>query len=204
VRRVKGIAAGYAWRHVGCSRSDHCAIHRDGSEGSGHEHQVAVAGVAVAGVAVAGIAVAGVASGSTEHSSRTRTVTVPKTVLATTTQPGVRAFVSSRGEVAGPYVARPASLSLIPASPSNAQPPATKAVHLRWVDWGQPVAFATGDILYKPEGSNRFEAYPGALVFYNLMACGSAPTYYYTTVVGFPRSLTYYDDGESSLARPCG
>jgi hypothetical protein len=147
--------------------------------------------------------IAGVATGSDGHRPRTRTVTVTKTVLATTTQPGVPALVSSRGENAGPYVAHPASLSLIPASPSNAQPPETKAVHLHWVDWGQPIAFATGDILYKPEGSNGFQAYSGALVFYNLMACGSAPTYYYTSVYGFPRSLTYYYNGVSSLAKPC-
>jgi hypothetical protein len=76
-------------------------------------------------------------------------------------------------------------------------------VHLHWVDWGQPIAFATGDILYEPEGSTGFQAYPGALVFYNLMACGSAPTYYYTSVYGFPRALTYYYNGVSSLAKPC-
>jgi hypothetical protein len=50
--------------------------------------------------------------------------------------------------------------------------------HDHWVDWGQPIAFATGDILSKPEGSTGFQAYAGALVFYNLMACGSGPTYY--------------------------
>jgi hypothetical protein len=66
------------------------------------------------GVAFAVVgAIAGVASGSARHCAPPRTVTVTKTVMSTTTQPGVPALVSRRARTAGPYVARPASLDLV-------------------------------------------------------------------------------------------
>jgi len=163
--------------------------------------------VGVLAVAGAGV-VTGVATGSDTHPSRTRavtrTVTVTRTVLATTTQPGVSVFVSSNGENAGKYVAHPSSINLIPAPPDNAEPGLTKAVHLHWIDWGQPIAFATGAILVKSYGSTGFQAFSGLLAFYNIMACGTGPTNYYTTAFTLPRFLTYYEDGQVSLASPCG
>ena len=110
------------------------------------------------------------------------------------------ALVSSRGQAAGRYVAKPASLGLIPG------PSGTKAAHLHWVDWGQPVAFATGDILYQTSAHN-FESEPGALVLYGLVACGSRPTYYYQQAEGF--SPTGYYKGFAAAgptpprASPC-
>ncbi len=77
-------------------------------------------------------------------------------------------------------------------------------MHLHWIDWGQPIAFATGDILVKSYGSTGFQAFSGLLVFYNIMACGTGPTNYYTTAFTLPRFLTYYEDGQVSLASRCG
>jgi hypothetical protein len=158
--------------------------------------RLAIAG-AIVGVAAGG---ANIATGSTGHSLPRRTVTVARAMLATTKRSRVSALVSKHGPKTGPYVAMPSSLDLIYGYRSD-----VAAAHLKWVDWGQPVAFATGDILIETS-TGRFESVPGAIVLTGLTACGTKPTYYYKSATAY--TPTYYkytavSTGKPQLASPC-
>jgi len=147
-------------------------------------------------VAVIGIA-AGTAAG---HSSPRRTETVTKTVLATTTRPGVPALVAQHGPNGGRYVATPSKLNLIYGYRSDVD-----AAHLKWVDWGQPVAFATGDILIQTS-TGGFQSVRGALVLSGLVACGTKPTSYYKSATAYTPTYPKYTEvstGRPQLASPC-
>jgi hypothetical protein len=157
---------------------------------------VAVA-VAVAVVGVAGVG-ASIAMGSTGQGISTLTVT--RAVKTTTKLPGVPALVAKDGPKAGRYVTRPSSFYFIYGYRSD-----VGASHLTWVDWGQPVAFATGDILVQTS-SGRFQSVPGAVVLSGLIACGTKPTYYYKSATAYLPTYAKYtvvSTGRPQLASPC-
>ena len=109
-------------------------------------------------------------------------------------------LVSRRGEKAGTYVAKPSKLDLIDGYLS-----AVEAAHLKWVDWGQPVAFATGDILIQTSAKS-FESVRGALVLTGRIACGTKPTSYYTSATVYTPTYPKYSTigtGKPGLASPC-
>ena len=115
-------------------------------------------------------------------------------------QHGVVALVSQRGPTPGPYVAKPSKLDLIYGYRSN-----VGAAHLKWVDWGQPVTFATGDILIQT-AAGGFESVPGALVLSGRIACGAKPTYYYKSATAYTPTYPAYSSvsvGKPQLASPC-
>ena len=107
--------------------------------------------------------------------------------------------VSKRGTKAGPYVVRPSQLSLDYGHLSN-----DRASHLTWVDWGQPVAFASGDILIQTS-TGGYESFHGALVLAGRIACRARPTYYYKTFTAYTPSYKYvsFSSGSPQLASPC-
>ncbi len=159
---------------------------------------VALGVAAIAGVALAGSA--GVATGSVRRGpstrTATRTVTVTKTVLATTTQPGVPAFVSQNlaafgGSVtspAGPYRAHPSEITFS-SSPVGGPNLAVYVDHLSWVDWGQPVAYASGIVHTRDWQQNGFIATPGGAIVDQLLSCEGRSYYTYSELLapaGFP------------------
>jgi hypothetical protein len=151
------------------------------------------------GVALA-VAIAGFSAGSDRHHHPLRTPTATKPAIATRRQPGALALVSQRGPTAGAYVPKPSKLNLIYGYRSDAA-----AAHLKWVDWGQPVAFATGDILIQTS-SGGFESVPGALVLNELIACGTKPAYYYKSATAYTPTYYKYSSvsvGKPQLASPC-
>src|SRR5579862_8067269 len=111
-------------------------------------------GGALAVAALAGLAVASVSSGSTRQSAPRptvpRTVNVTNIVRATKTQPGVPVLVSQRlaalgssvTSPRGPYIARPKQITFSTSRVGSGL--AVYVDHLKWVDWNQPVAFASG------------------------------------------------------------
>ncbi len=144
--------------------------------------------------------IVGFSTGGGSHHRPRRTTTGTKTVMAATRQRGVRALVSQRGPTAGPYVARPSKLNLIDGDRSD-----VAAARLKWVDWGQPVAFATGDILIQTSDGG-FESVPGALVLSGQIACGANPAYYYKSATAYTPSYSKYSSisvGSPQLASPC-
>lgn len=109
-------------------------------------------------------------------------------------------LVSRRGPKSGPYIAKPLKLDLIDGYQS-----AVDAAHLKWVDWGQPVAFATGTILVQTSATS-FTSVRGAVVLTGLIACGSRPTYYYKSATAYTPNYPKYSTvstGKPALASPC-
>jgi len=143
-------------------------------------------GVALAVAAVAGLAVAGVASGSPRHSATTRTVTVTKTVQATKTQPGVPALVSQRlaalgssiTSPRGPYLARPHKITF--ATSRVGYGLAVYVDHLRWADWDQPVAYASGTVHTRDWQQAGFVATPGGVIVDQMLSCEGRSYYTYS------------------------
>ena len=81
----------------------------------------------------------------------------------------------------------------------------TKAVHLHWIDWGQPIAFATGDILVKSYGSTGFQAYSGAArVLQHHGVRHGADQLLHDRFHAPAASSPTTRDGQVSLASPCG
>jgi hypothetical protein len=151
---------------------------------------------ALASVAVGGVGVA--AASDRTQSSSGRTVDRPD--RGSEARAKVRALVSTRGPKAGSYVARPSRLTVIYGYRSD-----VAASHLKWVDWGQPVAFASGDILIQTS-TGGFESVRGALVLDGLIACGANPTYYYKSATAYTPTYPKYaavSTGRPQLASPC-
>jgi len=159
----------------------------------------------VSAVAALGAGTAGVAAArDADHGNIRGAITASQSPRMSPRRTSV-ALVSRYGPRSGRYVVRPSRLNLIYGYRSD-----VAAAHLRWVDWGQPVAFATGDILIQTS-SGGFESVPGALVLYQLTACGTKPTSYYTAATytaataytpSYPQ-YTAIGTGKPGLASPC-
>jgi hypothetical protein len=177
-------------------------------------------GVALALVAVAGVSVAGIASGSARHSTSRRTLTVTKTKTktvysrsATNAAPvaalvslGLASFGSSITSPRGPYRARPSKITFS-TSPVGGPNLAVYVDHLSWVDWGQPVAYASGIVHTRDWQQHGFIATPGGVIVDQLLSCGGHS--YYTSSelfapAGFASNSEDTSVGESEQAlTPC-
>ncbi len=81
--------------------------------------------------------------------------------------------------------------------------------HLKWADWGQSVAFASGMVHARVWPGHSYVTRAGGLMLDQLRTCGTKPTSYYTSVSmdvpdGFPENTesTATGIGEQALT-PC-
>jgi hypothetical protein len=174
-----------------------------------------IASISAAAVLAVTGAVAGVASGSGGHSGATRTVTVTKTrtvyVLSTTNTPPVAARISRRlaafgtgiTSPRGPYLRRPAKITFS-TGPYNL---AAYVDHLRWVDWGQPVAYASGSVHTSDSPQAGYVVQQGGVVVDQLRSCNGRSYYTYSELfapAGFPYNSQETDVATSGQAlTPC-
>ncbi len=159
----------------------------------------------VVGVALATLgATAGVATGSHVQASRTHTASVQSntiTVLETSAL-GVRALVSEQLGLSsrGPYRARPVKIEFDQDLWID---------HLKWVDWGQPVAFASGVVHASAGPSYSFTTTAGGIMLDKLQSCATGSHSYYTYAsmlapAGFPDNTESMAGGEAEQApTPC-
>jgi hypothetical protein len=167
----------------------------------------------VVGATIASLgSIAGVASGGQVQTvrARTRSVTATRTghVRSTRNEPAIAPLVSVRLAAIGSDVTSPRGAY-------RARP--TKIVfgdglwmdHLRWVDWGQPVAYASGVVHAQTSPSHSFITTPGGVMLDQLRSCATKPHSYYTYAsmlapTGFPENTesTAYGESEQALA-PC-
>ena len=157
-------------------------------------------------------AITGVATGSHARASQTRTVTVTRTayVRSTTKAAGVRALVSERlaalgtsvTSPRGPYRARPVKIAFDLGGYYGAGTKGLWIDHLKWVDWGQPVAFASGVVHARVWPSDNFIMTAGGIMLDQLRSCGTQSHSYYTYAsmlvpAGFPANTESTAYGES-------
>jgi hypothetical protein len=156
-----------------------------------------------------------VAASTHHHRRRPRTITVTKIVhvLSTTNAPGVSALVSqnlapygsSIQSPRGPYRPRPAKLTFDEGGIVGST--SLWIDHLTWVDWGQPIAYASGIVHARAWPSANFITTPAGIVLYELRSCGTRS--YYTMAAmfapaGFPANSESTAIGESEQAlTPC-
>jgi hypothetical protein len=110
---------------------------------------------------------------------------VPSAASGSARQPGVPAVVSKNlaafgGSITGPrgpYSARPSKIAF---STSLVGGPNLAAYvdHLSWVDWGQPVAYASGVVHTRDWQQHGYVATPGGVIVDQLLSCNGR--YYYT------------------------
>ena len=165
-------------------------------------------------VAVFGVVVS-IAAGSRADASAAHTVTVTKTVYvrSTTSAPGIAARISKRlagfgGSVTsprGPWAARPSKVAFDQGGSEG-----TRGLwidHLVWVDWGQPVAFATGIVHALDSSGSGYVETQGAVTVYALRGCRARSYYTDVSMVapsGFPANSesTITGEGQQALT-PC-
>ncbi len=165
-------------------------------------------------LAVFGVVV-GIASGSHADASAPHIVTVTKTVYvrSTTSAPGIAALISRKlagfgssvTSPRGPWAARPSKVAFDQGGTVGTS--GLRIDHLVWVDWGQPVAFATGIVHALDYSGSGYVETPGAITVDGLRGCGVRS--YYTDVsmvapAGLPANsgLTTTGEGEQALT-PC-
>jgi hypothetical protein len=150
--------------------------------------------------------------GASPRAAAAATSTV-KTVrgLSTTNAPGVPALVSvklaalglSVTSPRGPYRARPAKIMFDLGGYYGAATRGLWIDHLTWVDWGQPIAYASGIVHARAWPSDNFTTTAGGIMLDQLQSCGSHS--YYTMAVmvapaGFPANAESAAYGESEQA----
>jgi hypothetical protein len=112
-------------------------------------------------------------------------------VLTTTNAPGVAALVSQNlaalgsgvTSPRGPYRAHPAKIAFDLGGYYGAGTRGLWIDHLTWVDWGQPIAYASGIVHSRVWPSTNFITTPGGVVLDQLRSCGTRS--YYTMAVMF-------------------
>jgi hypothetical protein len=161
----------------------------------------------------------GVAAGSNEHAAHTHGVAVAKTALARTRTrtPRSETLVSTRlagigGNVTsprGPYRARPTKISFDLGGYDGAGTKGLWIDHLKWVDWGQPVAYASGVVHARVWPGHSYVTRAGGIMLDQLRSCGTKPSSYYTSASmvvpdGLPQNTesTATAIGEQALT-PC-
>ncbi|HEX3615848.1 MAG TPA: hypothetical protein VHU61_04900 [Solirubrobacteraceae bacterium] len=155
----------------------------------------------VAGVTVMVLGgTAGVAAGSYRHVAHPSVAAViPKAAQArsprTKTLVSVRlaALGSSVTSPRGPYRARPTKLAFDLGGYYGAETNGLWIDHLKWVDWGQPVAYASGLVHARVWPGHSYVTKSGGLMLDQLRSCGTKPGSYYTSASmdvpdGFPQN----------------
>lgn len=109
----------------------------------------------------------------------------------------------------GPYSARPFRLSFDLGGYYGAGSKGLWIDHLKWVDWGHPVAYASGMVHARIWPSKNFKITPGGIMLDQLESCGTRARSYYTSAdmavpAGFPQNTesTATGIGEQALT-PC-
>jgi hypothetical protein len=109
----------------------------------------------------------------------------------------------------GPYRVRPARIAFNYGGYYGAGTKGLWITHLKWVDWGQPVAFASGIVHARVWPSHRFITTAGAITLDQLRYCGTKPRLYYAYAsmqvpAGFPQNArsVAYGEAEEALT-PC-
>jgi hypothetical protein len=81
--------------------------------------------------------------------------------------------------------------------------------HLKWTDWGGPVAYASGVVHAQAATGSGFITTPGGIMLDQLRSCSTGAKSYYTSAnmvvpAGYPENSdsTSYGIGEQALA-PC-
>ena len=148
---------------------------------------------AVAAVTVAAFAgIVGVAAGSDGHAAPTYAAAVPRTAHARSrtqrtraeTRVSGRGWPPSAGSVTsprGPYRARPAKLAFDLGGYYGAGTKGLWIDHLKWVGWGQPVAYASGVVHARVWPGHGYVTRAGGIMLDQLRSCGTKPSTYYTS-----------------------
>ena len=171
--------------------------------------------LAIAGT-VAGRATAGQRHGSSAHTptvavSAAKTLRIRSTRSAPNAAPlvsmNLAGFGSSVTSPRGPYRARPRKIAFDLGGYYGAGTKGLWIDHLRWVDWGQPVAYASGVVHARVWPSHTFMTTPGGIMIDQLRSCGTRS--YYTSVAmavpaGYPANTesTSVATSEQALT-PC-
>jgi hypothetical protein len=95
------------------------------------------------------------------------------------------AFGSSVTSPRGPYRARPRKIGFDLGGYYGAGTKGLWMDHLRWVDWGQPVAYASGVVHARVWPSHKFMTTPGGIMIDELRSCGTR-TYYTSAAMVVP------------------
>jgi hypothetical protein len=109
----------------------------------------------------------------------------------------------------GPYQVRPTKIAFNYGGYYGAGTKGLWIANLKWVDWGQPVAFASGIVHARVWPSHAFITTPGAITLDQLRYCGTKPRLYYAYAsmqvpAGFPQNTrsVSYAEAEQALT-PC-
>jgi hypothetical protein len=160
---------------------------------------------------------AGSATAAQNHRLPPRTATVTKTVhTRSTAKPstaGARVSVklaalgSTVTSPHGPYRARPVKIAFDLGGYYGAGTNGLWIDHLTWVDWGQPVAYASGVVHARVWPGHNFITTPGGIMLDELRSCGTHV--YYTSAAmlvpaGYPANTesTSVATSEQALT-PC-
>jgi hypothetical protein len=108
----------------------------------------------------------------------------------------------------GPYRAHPTKIAFNYGSYYGAGTKGLWIDHLRWVNWGKPVAYASGLVHARVWPSKRFITTAGGITLDQLRPCSATRSYYtYASMLvpaGFPQSAKSTAYGMSELALiPC-
>jgi hypothetical protein len=112
-------------------------------------------------------------------------------------------FTSPRG----PYWARPAKIAFDVGGYYGAGTKGLWIDHLVWVDWGQPIAYASGVVHARVWPGNNFITTAGGIMLDQLRSCGTHSYYTYASMLvpgGFPANTESTSFGISEQAlTPC-
>jgi hypothetical protein len=108
----------------------------------------------------------------------------------------------------GPFRARPTKIAFNYGSYYEAGTRGVWIDHLRWVDWGKPVAYASGVVHARVWPSKKFITTAGGIMLDQLRSCSAKRSYYsYASMLvpaGFPQNAKSTAYGMSELAlTPC-
>jgi hypothetical protein len=162
--------------------------------------------------------IGGLAVGSDAHAVHTSAVGVSKPAHARsrTRTPRATTLVSVRlaaleGNVTsprGPYRTRPTKIAFDLGGYYGAGTKGLWIDHLKWVDWGQPIAYASGVVHARVWPGHSYVTRAGGIMLDQLRSCGSKPFYYTSASMvvpdGFPQNTesTATAIGEQALT-PC-
>ncbi len=109
----------------------------------------------------------------------------------------------------GPYRARPTKLAFDLGGYYGAGIKGLWIDHLKWVDWGQPVAYASGVVHARVWPGHSYVTRAGGIMLDQLRFCGTGPRSYYTSASmvvpdGFPQNTESIATGIGEQAlTPC-
>jgi hypothetical protein len=166
-------------------------------------------------LAVGGTAASGTAGGQRDRLPP-RAATVAKTVhtrsTANRSDPALvsvklAAFGSTITSPRGPFRARPGKIAFDLGGYYGAGTKGLWIDHLKWADWGQPVAFASGVVHARVWPGHTFVTTPGGIMIDQVRSCGNRTYYTYASMLvpaGYPENTESTSVGTSEQAlTPC-